>query len=322
MTISTANPLTASSKHHPPHLGYNNGMASPLSRKMTLNDLRRAREGGPPMAMLTCYDYTTAGLMQQAGVPLLLVGDSASNVLLGHPTTLPVTLAFMIEITAAVRRGAPLAFLLADMPFGSYHGSIDRGIKNIVRMLQRTGCDGVKLEVGETNLELVRTAADAGVAVVAHLGLRPQSVGVLGGYRVQGKNADDAMNVTRLATRMQDAGAAALLLEAVPTEVAQAVIGAVSIPVIGCGAGAACHAQVVVTHDILGLTAHRPRFAPQLGDLATPMLNVLNEYVTQVQNGQFPAAEHEYHLAPGEFEKFEQGQSRRSAAASKPSLGA
>lgn len=296
-------------------------MASPLSRKITLNDLRRARENGPPLPMLTCYDYTTAGLMQQAGVSSLLVGDSAGNVLLGHPTTLPVTLAFMIEITAAVRRGAPLAFLLADMPFGSYHGSIDRGIKNIVKMLQRTGCDGVKIEVGETNLELVRTAADAGVAIVAHMGLRPQSVGVLGGYRVQGKNADDANSVVRLATRMQEAGAAALLLEAVPTEVAQAVIGAVSIPVIGCGAGSACHAQVVVTHDILGLTPHRPRFAPQLGDLATPTMNVLADYAAQVQGGKFPASEHEYHLAPGELEKFEQGQSKRSAAASKQSLG-
>ena len=296
-------------------------MATPLSRKITLNDLRRARDGGPPLPMLTCYDYTTAGLMQQAGVPTLLVGDSASNVLLGHPTTLPVTLSFMIEITAAVRRGAPLAFVLADMPFGSYHGSIDRGMKNIVRMLQRTGCDGVKLEVAETNTELVRTAADAGVAIVAHLGLRPQSVGVLGGYRVQGKSADDANGVIRLATRMQEAGAAALLLEAVPAEVAQAVISAVTIPVIGCGAGAGCHAQVVVTHDILGLTPHRPRFAPQLGDLATPTTNVLAEYVSQVQSGQFPAAEHEYHLAPGEFEKFEQSQSRRSAAASKQSLG-
>src|SRR6185503_4815452 len=142
-----------------------------LTRKISMSDLRAARQTGTKMAMLTCYDYTTARLMQQAGVPALLVGDSAANVILGHDTTLPVSLSFMIEITAAVRRGAPLALLIADMPFGSYHGSIDRGVRNVARMVKLSGCDCVKLEAGRGQLRLIRTLADAGVAVMAHLGL-------------------------------------------------------------------------------------------------------------------------------------------------------
>src|SRR3954470_4480248 len=144
---------------------------SPLSKKVTLNDLRAARREGTKVPMLTCYDFTTARLMQQAGVPALLVGDSAGNVILGHPTTIPVSLSFMIEIAAAVRRGAPLAFVVADMPFGSYQGSVTRGIKNVVRMVQRTGCDCVKLEVTSAQLDLVSELAGAGVAVMAHVGL-------------------------------------------------------------------------------------------------------------------------------------------------------
>src|SRR5947209_10079385 len=146
-------------------------MASGLTKKFTLKDLRAARTGGAKVAMLTCYDFTTARLMQEAGVPALLVGDSAGNVVLGHATTLPVPLSFMIEITAAVRRGAPLALVVADMPFGSYHGSVARGVKNVCRMVQQSGCDGVKLEVAAGHLPLVRELADAGVAIVAHLGL-------------------------------------------------------------------------------------------------------------------------------------------------------
>src|SRR5712671_2157518 len=139
-------------------------MASPLTRKVTLNDLRAARRDGGKVAMLTCYDYTTARLMQEAGVPALLVGDSAANVILGHPTTLPVSLPFMIELTAAVRRGAPLALVVADMPFGSYHGSLGSAVRNVCRMVRRSGCDCVKLEVAKSHAPLIRVLADAGVA--------------------------------------------------------------------------------------------------------------------------------------------------------------
>jgi 3-methyl-2-oxobutanoate hydroxymethyltransferase len=279
-------------------------MSPPLTRKLTLNDLRRARDGGAKFAMLTCYDYTTARLMQEAGVPALLVGDSASNVVLGYPTTLPVSLSFMIEITAAVRRGAPLAFLVADMPFGSYQGSVSRGVRNVVRMVQRTGCDCVKLEVAEAHLELVRELASAGVAVMAHMGLRPQSVGVIGGYRTQGRTARDARQILALALQMQRVGAAAILLEAVPAEVGKAVVDATRIPVIGCGAGPACHGHVFVTHDAVGLTPSRPRFAPDLGDLATPARAAFAEYVRRVETCEYPAPENQYEMPPEELAKF------------------
>src|SRR5215211_6534498 len=212
-------------------------MPSPLSQRFTLADLRTARTTGSKIPVLTCYDYTTARLMQEAGVPALLVGDSAANVILGHDTTLPVPLHFMIQIAAAVKRGAPNAFLVADMPFGSYHGSPSRAVRNVFRMVQLSGCDCVKLEAAESQLTAIRELADAGVAIMAHLGLRPQAVGVLGGYRAQGRTAHDAEQIVDLATRMQESGAAAILLEAVPAEVSAAVVEATAIPVIGCGAG-------------------------------------------------------------------------------------
>src|SRR5215212_8915062 len=228
-------------------------MASPLPRKFTLNDLRAARGSGAKVPMLTCYDFTTARLMHEAGVPAILVGDSAGNVILGYETTLPVPLHFMIQIAAAVKRGAPSAFLVADMPFGSYHGSPSRAVRNVFRMVQLSGCDCVKLEAAESQLPAVRELADAGVAIMAHLGLRPQAVGVLGGYRAQGRTALEAGRIVELARQMEHSGAT-------------------TVPVIGCGAGPACHGHVVVTHDTLNLTTRPPRFAPQLGDLKTPMV--------------------------------------------------
>jgi 3-methyl-2-oxobutanoate hydroxymethyltransferase len=268
-------------------------------------DLRRTREAGAPrVPMLTCYDYTTARLMQEAGVPALLVGDSAGNVLLGHPTTIPVTLSFMIEIAAAVRRGAPLAFVVADMPFGSYHGSVSRGVRNVVRMVQRSGCDCVKLEVTASHLDLVAELASAGVAVMAHLGLRPQAVGMMGGYRAQGRTAADARAILALSLQMQRAGASALLLEAVPSEVAKVIVDATNIPVIGCGAGPFCHGHVFVTHDSLGLTPSAPRFAPKLGDLASPSIAAFSEYIRQVGSGEYPSPEHQYGMPADELAKF------------------
>src|SRR5690348_10300978 len=173
-------------------------MPAPLTRKYTLSDLRTARQSGTKVPMLTCYDYTTARLMQEAGVPMLLVGDSAANVILGHATTLPVPLSFMIEISAAVRRGAPLCFVIADMPFGSYVGEGRVGLRSVTRMVKLSGCDCVKLEVAAGHAELVRQLTDAGVAVMAHLGLRPQSVNVLGGYKFQGRTAEEVRAIVAL----------------------------------------------------------------------------------------------------------------------------
>jgi 3-methyl-2-oxobutanoate hydroxymethyltransferase len=276
-----------------------------LAAKFTLNDLRAARTTGKKIAMLTCYDYTTARLMHEAGVPMLLVGDSAASVILGHSSTLPVSLNFLIELTAAVRRGSPNAFLVGDMPFGSYQASDAQGVRNVARMLKLSGCDCVKLEVAESHAGLIKRLADAGVAVMAHMGLRPQAVGLMGGYKSQGRTAVSADAIVALALKMQDAGAVSVLLEAVPSEVATAVVSATTVPVIGCGAGPACHGSVVVTPDVLGLTPHRPKFAPVLQDLSVPLRAAFADYVKQVATGQYPSKEHQYEMPMEEKAKFE-----------------
>lgn len=275
-----------------------------LAKKFSLADLRLARKNNRKVAMLTCYDFTTARVMQEAGVPILLVGDSAANVVLGYDTTLPVSLSFMIEITAAVRRGAPLCLVMADMPFGSYQGSLDRGVRNVCRMVKRTGCDAVKLEASAAQLPLIRNLASAGVAVIAHLGLRPQTVGLLGAYRFQGRTAPEAKAIVALALDAVAAGAAGILLEAVPPEVSAAVVEVVDAPVLGCGAGPACDGHVVVTHDAVGLSDRIPRFVPRLGDLAQPMIALFASYVQRVQNREYPAAEHGYEMPAEEKVRF------------------
>jgi 3-methyl-2-oxobutanoate hydroxymethyltransferase len=280
--------------------------------KFTLSDLRSARESGRKIPFLTCYDFTMAQLMQQAGVPALLVGDSAANVILGKPNTLSISLDFLIELTAAVRRGAPNCLVMADMPFGSYQASAAQGVKNVVRMVQLSGCDCVKIETAGGHRALVRRLADAGVAVIAHLGLRPQSVGLLGGYKAQGRNAAEAQKIVELAVKMEKSGAAGILLEAVPPEVSEAVVSASGIPVIGCGAGPACHAHVFVAHDGVGWTdaGNRPRFVPDLGDARTPLVNCFREYVRRVSEGGYPSREHYYEMQPEQKKLFLQSQNK------------
>ena len=281
-------------------------MSRPLSRKYSLADLRAARTSGAKLAMLTCYDFTTAKLMQDAGVPILLVGDSAANVILGHPTTLPVSLSFMIEIAAAVRRGAPHAFLVADMPFGTYAEDVRLGLRCVTRMVKLSGCDCVKLEVAPSHAELIRQLADIGVAVMAHLGLKPQSVNVIGGYKYQGRTAEEARDLLALAVQMERAGAAALLLEAVPPEVSEKIVANTSIPVIGCGAGPACHGSVIVTQDGIGYSDRTPKFVPNLGNVAGVMKEAISQYVDDVEAGRYPAPEHQYVMPADEREKFQQ----------------
>jgi 3-methyl-2-oxobutanoate hydroxymethyltransferase len=279
-------------------------MGRALEKRFTFDDLRAARVAGHRVPMLTCYDFSTARLMQEAGVPALLVGDSAANVILGHDSTVPVSLSFMIELTAAVRRGAPLALVVADMPFGSYQASVEEGARSVMRMVKRSGCDCVKLEVGPGQLELVRRLGDAGVPTMAHLGLLPQTAALGGGYRFQGRTAEQAREIVDLAVEMERAGAVAILLEAVPPEVGAAVVERTGVPVIGCGAGPACHGHVVVTHDAIGLSGRRPKFVPALEDLAEPMRQRFGEYVRRVTAGEYPAAEHCYVMPQEERERF------------------
>ena len=275
-----------------------------VAKKFTLNDLRAARASGRKVPMLTCYDYTMATLADRAHVPALLVGDSAANVILGHASTVSAPLDFMIEITAAVRRGAPNCLLVADMPFGSYHASTPQGMRNVTRMVQLSGCDCVKLETSAGQARLVQRLSDAGVAVMVHLGLKPQSVGLLGGYQARGRSAAEADAIVRLAEKLTGCGAAAILLEAVPPEVSQAVVAAVDVPVIGCGAGPACHGHVVVTYDAIGWTPHRAKFVPLLSDLSGPMVESFQKYMQLVTDGVYPQPNQTYEMPAAEKESF------------------
>lgn len=269
-------------------------MSNPTARKFTLEDLREARRTGKSLAMLTCYDYSMARLMEEVGVPLLLVGDSAANVILGHPSTLPVSLSFMIEITRAVRRGSPSSFLIADMPFGSYQASDESAMRNICEMVKETNCDCVKLEVSPSHASLVERCRDAGIPVMAHLGLKPQSVNLLGGYKAQGRTSDAMEAIVEQARLFERSGAASILLEAVPPEVSAAVVGAVDVAVVGCGAGPACHAHVVVVHDLLNLTERAPKFVPTGEDLSDAIKRAFRRYVEVVHTGAYPGPEHLY----------------------------
>jgi len=274
------------------------------SSKLTLQELRPASvKKVRPTAMLTCYDYTTARHLSAAGVRALLVGDSAANVILGHDSTLPVSLEFMIQITAAVRRGAPDALLMGDLPFGSY-GTRSQALKSAAEMVKLSGCDCVKIETGRGHLGHVMALADSGVAVVAHLGLRPQSVKLMGGYKAQGRDADSAMRIVDLAQDMVLAGAAAVLLEAVPPEVPELLRQLVEVPVIGCGAGAMCDAHVVVINDVLGLSDHSPRFAPKLADVGKLIQDAARKYVKSVGSRAYPAKEHTYEMPEPEREQL------------------
>jgi 3-methyl-2-oxobutanoate hydroxymethyltransferase len=290
--------------------------SSTLDSAFTLSHFRRSARAGEKLAMLTAYDYTTAKLLARSGVKLLLAGDSAANVILGHPSTLPAPLDFMIEITAAVKRAAPNALVMADMPFGSF-ATLSSGVRNVVRMVKLSGCDCVKLEATRGHIGLVQALADNGVAAFAHLGLMPQSVGILGGYRAQGRTAIDAMQLADLATDFVNAGAAGILLEAVPPPAAELVVKQVNfvdpaddptgekfVPVIGCGAGPACHAHVVVTHDLLGLSDRQPRFAPPMVDAASVVANGAQKFVQAIATGKYPAKNHCYEMPASELKEL------------------
>ncbi len=277
-----------------------------LDRPFTLNDLRAARTSGKHVSMLTCYDYTTARHLEMAGVNILLVGDSAANVILGHPSTLPISLNFLIELTAAVKRGAPNCLVMGDMPFGSYHASDAQAIDNVSRMVKETHCDAVKIEASSHHLNATEKLAGAGVAVVVHLGLRPQTVGLMGGYKFQGRTAREARALVDEARRFAGAGAAAILLEAVPPEVSQRLVETVEVPVIGCGGGPACQAHVVVLQDLLRQTSRQPKFVPQV-ELRPTLIETVQQYVNLIESGAYPSMEHCYAMPEAERARFVNG---------------
>lgn len=276
------------------------------SRKpVTLSTLRRMAEAGEKFAMLTCYDATTARHLADAGVETLLVGDSAAQVILGFERSIHAPLQFMLQITAAVKRGAPDCFVMGDMPFMSYQAEVAEGVRNAGRFMTEGLADAVKLEVGPSDAALVQRMSDAGVPVVAHIGWRPQQASHEGvrTAKVAGRTAREAEALRDVAELMVTRGAVMLLIEQCPAEVGAFVKRHVPVPVIGCGAGPACDGHVVVLQDLLGLSERSPSFAPRLVDGAGGLKQAAGEWVEMIHSGAY-GRDHPYAMAPGEIEKL------------------
>jgi 3-methyl-2-oxobutanoate hydroxymethyltransferase len=265
------------------------------TRRVTVHDIAAAKERGEKWPMLTAYDAMTASVFDQAGIPVLLVGDSMGNCHLGYDTTVPVTMDHMTMLSAAVVRGTGRALIVADLTFGSYQEGPVQALRNATRLVKDAGVGAVKLEGGERSLAQTETIVQAGIPVVAHLGLTPQSVNTLG-YRVQGRGDEAAHRLVRDAKAAQDAGAFAVVLELVPTEVAAEITRSLSIPTIGIGAGPDTDAQVLVWTDMAGLTGGKvPRFTKQYADLRQTLGDAAKAFAGDVVGGAFPAEEHTFH---------------------------
>jgi 3-methyl-2-oxobutanoate hydroxymethyltransferase len=265
------------------------------ARPRTVLDLVAMKADGRRIAMLTCYDALFARLLEEAETDVLLVGDSLHQVLGGHDTTLGATLDQMIYHAAAVRRGAPRTLVFVDLPFLTYQVSEAEAIRNAGRVLQESGAHGVKLEGGRPMAPTVRALVDRGIPVMGHLGLTPQSVHALGGYRVQGREADAADRLAEDARALQDAGACAIVLELVPSELARRVTASLMIPTIGIGAGASCDGQVLVLHDMLGLNDwFSPKFLKRFAALGDAVRSAAREFAEEVRAGDYPDREHSF----------------------------
>jgi 3-methyl-2-oxobutanoate hydroxymethyltransferase len=258
---------------------------------VTIHDLKAWKAEGRRFTMLTAYDFPTAQILERAGVPLLLVGDSVGNNVLGYPDTLAVTMEEILHHTKAVARGVEHAMLVADMPFLSYQVSIEEGVRNAGRLVKEGGAHAVKIE--GAHLELVQRLVEIGVPVMAHVGLTPQSVHAMGGYRVQGRG-EAAQRVAEEAGQLEKAGAFSIVLEAMPADLAAEITRSLQIPTIGIGAGAACDAQVLVLHDLLGINERVPKLAKKFADVRGVMTEAATRFIDEVASGAFPDADHSY----------------------------
>ena len=263
------------------------------TRRVTVSDLAKAKARGEKWPMLTAYDALTAHVFDEAGIPVLLVGDSAGMVVFGHDTTIPVTLDELIPLTAAVVRGTSRALIVADLPFGSYQSSPEAALAAGIRFLKEAGAHAVKLEGGHRVLRQAEELVAAGIPVMGHLGLTPQSVNVFGGYRVQGRG-EDGERLLQDAKALEAAGAFAVVLECVPAELATRVTSALSIPAIGIGAGPGCDAQVLVWQDMAGLSPRTPKFVKRYADVAGVLGQAARSFADEVVGGQFPSEEYSY----------------------------
>lgn len=281
---------------------------STKAQKVTIPTLRGMKRDGEKISCLTAYDYPTARLLDRVGIDLILVGDSAAMCVLGHESTLTITVDEMVTLCAAVSRGAERAFVVGDLPFMSYQPSDRDAVLNAGRLMAEGAVDAVKLEGGERMAARVSAITDAGVPVVGHVGLTPQSYTQLGGYRSQGRTAESALQLVRDAEALERAGAFLLVAEAVPAEVGTEITERLSIPVLSVGAGASCDGQLVTLHDMLGLfDAFTPRFVRRYAEVGDVMSDAFTRYRDDVRSGAFPGPEHQYPISDEELEAFRSG---------------
>jgi 3-methyl-2-oxobutanoate hydroxymethyltransferase len=282
------------------------GPNTPAPGKLPLPELAEMKRRGEKIVMVTAYDAPGGRLVDAAGVDLVLVGDSAAMVVLGHDSTVPATMDEMVFLTRAVTRGARRPLVVADMPFGSFQVSDEAALENAIRFVKEAGADAVKVEGAGPTLSRVRALVGAGVPVMGHIGLTPQSATMLGGFKAQGRTAAKARRLYEDAAALEAAGCFSLVLEAVPAPVAHRITEALAIPTIGIGAGAACDGQVLVYHDLLGLyEGQSPRFVKQYADLAAEIRGALEAYAADVRSGAFPEEQHTYAMPEEELTEFE-----------------
>ncbi len=275
------------------------------NNKVSILDLQKKKAAGEPITMLTAYDYPSAELVSAAGIDMILVGDSLGMVVLGYDSTVPVTMEEMLHHCRAVARGGKNSFLVGDMPFMSHQADISEAVRNAGRFLKEGGMDSVKLEGGLEATSTISAIVKAGIPVLGHIGLTPQSISKLGGYRVQGRTSEAAEKLIGDAMALQDAGCFGMVLEAVPSVVAEAISSKLHIPTIGIGAGAGCDGQVLVYHDVLGLYERvQPRFVKNYANLREPIIEAFRAYAHEVRTRQFPAEEHTYAMKAGEKALF------------------
>jgi 3-methyl-2-oxobutanoate hydroxymethyltransferase len=273
-------------------------------KKITIPDIKAKKEKKQKITMLTAYDYPNALLMDRAGIDMILVGDSVGMVVLGYDSTVPVTMDEMIHHSKAVRRAVKYALVIGDMPFMSYNISKEEAIFNAGRFMKEAGCDAVKLEWVNNVVDITRAIVDSGIPIMGHIGLTPQTASQLGGFKVQGKDAETAKRLLDSAIKLQDAGCFSIVLECIPSEIAKIITEKLTIPTIGIGAGIDCDGQVLVTHDMLGLFERfTPKFVKQYANLSPEILKAVEKYKEEVENLKFPSSEHSFIIKDEELKK-------------------
>ena len=279
-------------------------MAEADRKKRTITEIRESKRSGEKMVYMSVPDYTSAQWAELAGVDVAVVGDSLAMITHGHPNTIPATMDMMVMHSTAVRRGAPVTFVLGCMPYQSYH-TVERALVNATRFMQEAGCDAVKPQGGRSQAQILKALVDAGIPTASHIGLTPHTVAMFGGFKIQGRTAEAAMKILEDALAIQDAGCFMLEFEAVPARIARLISGQLEIPTIGIGAGAGTDGQILLCYDLLGVfTDFKPKFTKRFANLTEVAVGGIKQYVTEVKQGLFPDEEHSYGVDEAEYERF------------------